>query len=66
MANYHIQLVEELVNPASLVLLLGKAHIGEVQASIWPEDMIKISVKKTTIQISISLRESINAETITN
>ena len=23
------------------MLLLGKAHIGEVQASIWPEDMIK-------------------------
>lgn len=23
------------------MLLLGKAHIGEVQASIWPEDMLK-------------------------
>ena len=23
------------------MLLLGKAHIGEVQASIWPEDMVK-------------------------
>ena len=23
------------------MLLLGKAHIGEVQASVWPEDMIK-------------------------
>lgn len=23
------------------MLLLGKAHIGEVQASIWPKDMIE-------------------------
>ncbi|MCC8456035.1 aspartate--ammonia ligase, partial [Streptomyces rochei] len=23
------------------MLLLGKAHIGEVQASIWPEDMVE-------------------------
>ena len=23
------------------MLLLGKAHIGEVQASIWPEEMIE-------------------------
>lgn len=24
------------------MLLLGKAHIGEVQASVWPEEMVKI------------------------
>jgi aspartate--ammonia ligase len=23
------------------MLLLGKAHVGEVQASVWPEDMLK-------------------------
>ncbi|MGO1642316.1 MAG: aspartate--ammonia ligase, partial [Lactobacillus amylovorus] len=23
------------------MLLLGKAHIGEVQASIWPKDMVE-------------------------
>ncbi|MBQ6558647.1 MAG: aspartate--ammonia ligase, partial [Clostridia bacterium] len=23
------------------MFMLGKAHIGEVQASIWPEDMYK-------------------------
>ena len=23
------------------MLLLGKAHVGEVQASIWPDEMLK-------------------------
>ena len=27
------------------MLLLNKAHVGEVQASIWPDDMVKICEK---------------------
>ncbi|MBO5776895.1 MAG: aspartate--ammonia ligase, partial [Clostridia bacterium] len=28
------------------MLILGKAHIGEVQASLWPEDMIEECERK--------------------
>ena len=28
------------------MLLLGKAHIGEVQASLWPDDMVKACEEK--------------------
>jgi aspartate--ammonia ligase len=27
------------------MLLLGKAHVGEVQASVWPEEYIKDCAK---------------------
>ena len=37
MRNFHLLLVEALDN-----LGLNKAHIGEVQASIWDEKNIKI------------------------
>ena len=28
------------------MLLLGKAHIGEVQASVWPEDTQKLCAQR--------------------
>ena len=31
------------------MLLLGRVHIGEVQASIWPEEMKKACAEKNVI-----------------